>query len=189
MNPNTPPQIKIFYKIGVCMTLLPYLSKNYDEWGDFMWQICYPARLNWWKYELFFLNKYKDCEFDFTEEIEALLKSTEIDSNPKLGPEYALKLMLDKNPTGVHTFLKKAKMLNFKPFGRLELTGSGDFKTQEVKSLCILLPIVEKSVFIADMHLSETNLKAVSGLPYSFTILAQPICGLIRNYLIYFYLF
>ncbi|CAI2367591.1 unnamed protein product [Moneuplotes crassus] len=108
-----------FSKLGFTMTLLPYLFKEYDQWGDFMWNICYSARLSWYKCELAFLSSYLNCEFDFDEELTTLLSWQQIDSSPQLGEQYDLVLKPQRGNRKVRNFLALAKSYRFKELNSL----------------------------------------------------------------------
>jgi hypothetical protein len=122
MDANTPPQLKIFYKLGILMTILPYISKYYDDWADFMWKICYPARLSWYKYEMAFLNKFLECDFDFDDEIKLMLGQHNIDDFPTMDENYSLTLKPTAQNRNVRNFLAYAKTTRFRKLKSLKFT-------------------------------------------------------------------
>ena len=112
----------MFSKLGVSMTILPYLFKTYDEWGDFMWKVCYQARLSWYKYELAFLNRYLSCHFNFDEELGELLVDQQIDLLPILSKAYNLVLSPSSSDRKVRDFLAFAKTLRFRSLNSIKFT-------------------------------------------------------------------
>ena len=112
---------RVLQTIGVMATLLPYLSKSYEEWGDLMWNTCHSSRISWMKYELAFLNRHMECEFNSDEELTAILISTGIDLKPKLNSEFNLTLDADRKLKNVQGFLKAVKQFRFKSMNKLSI--------------------------------------------------------------------
>ena len=121
MDAKSIPQLAVFKQLKLCMKILPYYSKSYDEWGDLMWEICYTTRSTWYKFELAFLSEYLDCDFNFDEEIVSFLNMMGIDSCDSLPDSYNLTLRTDANTRSVKNFLAFAKTLRFRSIGDLKI--------------------------------------------------------------------
>lgn len=122
MDAKTSPQLKMFYKLGITMTILPYLSKYYDEWADFMWNLCNPSRVTWYKFEMAFLCKFMDSDYDYDDELTFLLKQEIIDNSPVLDEKYCLDLKPSTGSRNVRNFLALAKTNRFKSLKSLKFT-------------------------------------------------------------------
>lgn len=123
MDANTTPQLKIFQKLGIMKTILPYYSKNYEEWGDLMWTTCYTSRLCWYKFEMVFLKEHLDCEFDFDTELVETLNSMGVDSCTALDKTYNLILQAGGDTRRIKNFLALSKSLRFRGLEKLDISG------------------------------------------------------------------
>jgi len=123
MDANTTPQLKIFQKLGIMKTILPYYSKNYEEWGDLMWTTCYTSRLCWYKFEMVFLKEHLDCEFDFDTELVETLNSMGVDNCTNLDSSYELNLRADHDSRKIKNFMTLAKSLRFRMLKSLHFKG------------------------------------------------------------------
>lgn len=112
---------RMLQTIGVMTTVLPFLSKSYEEWGDLMWNTCHHSRICWTKYELAFLNRHMECEFNSDEELSAILASTGIDAKPQLNSEFNLVLDADRKLKNVQSFLKAVKQFRFTALNKLSI--------------------------------------------------------------------
>ena len=181
-----------FSKIGISTTILPYLFKDYNEWGDFMWNICYSGRLSWYKFEMVYLTKFLSCDFNFDEEMTMLLSEQQIDNSPQLGSSYDLCLKPERGSRNVRDFLALAKSMRFDRLNSLQFTSmevldiigtryaakflkfSMPHSINEVKleclgestpyinSLCLLLPRVQNKIVLSRFTISSEDLIKVS---------------------------
>jgi hypothetical protein len=153
MDSKSIPQLAVFKQLKLCMKILPYYSKSYDEWGDLMWEICYTTRSTWYKFEMAFLCEYMDCDFNFDEEIVSFLNLMGIDDCDNLPDSYNLTLNADAHTRSVKNFLAFAKTLRFRSIGDLKIVNMDQLDIigtrYAAKFLKFSMPLTLKSVHLA----------------------------------------
>ena len=110
----------IFHKFSILWAFLPYYGK-FEEWRKLLSLLSKKTKIEWDNNAVAFQNLSNMTNWDWTQELIALIKFLDLDPNPILNKDFCLKLDFLRKKESSFKFLSEASSMKFKRIKMLQM--------------------------------------------------------------------